>query len=352
VTVSRAKTSESVVRPLLLANGSSVARQVVREETPVHNHLRSSIEIQLPIEAEDFLTWLAVERGRSANTLSAYRRDLRAYVLLLNESGVSVSTATESHLLGFIERLRASGQAPASVRRSTVTARSWHRFLADEGIVSSDPSADVMPPKIPSAVPKALTEEQIIRLLDAAISVDPAGFRDRAILETLYGTGMRISEMCGLSLGDLDLGDRLVRVLGKGSKERVLPVGRIAIAALTEWLSPHGRGLMEPKRWSRRGDAEAVFLNQRGGRLTRQGAWGVVHKHAVTADLADVVHPHVLRHSCATHLLEHGADIRSVQELLGHASLTTTQRYTKVTTDRLRSVYESAHPRALASRQP
>jgi integrase/recombinase XerD len=310
--------------------------------------LPSKTDVRLPIEAEDFLTWLAVERGRSSNTLSAYRRDLRAYVSLLNEAGVSVSSATESHLLGFIEGLRAAGQAPASVRRATVTVRSWHRFLADEGVVAFDPSADVMPPKIPSAVPKALTEEQIVRLLDAAVELDAAGFRDRAILETLYGTGMRISEMCGLSLGDLDLGDRLVRVLGKGSKERVLPVGRIAAAALTEWLSPRGRSLLEPKRWARRGDAEAVFLNQRGGRLTRQGAWGVVRKHALTAKLADVVHPHVLRHSCATHLLEHGADIRSVQELLGHASLTTTQRYTKVTTERLRSVFESAHPRALS----
>jgi integrase/recombinase XerD len=307
----------------------------------------SNLDVRLPIEAEDFLTWLTVERGRSINTLSAYRRDLRAYVSLLNTAGISVGAATESHLLGFIEGLRAAGQAPASVRRATVTVRSWHRFLADEGVVAFDPSADVMPPKIPSAVPKALTEEQIVRLLDAAVDVDAAGFRDRAILETLYGTGMRISEMCGLSLSDLDLGDRLVRVLGKGSKERVLPVGRIAAAALTEWLSPHGRALLEPKRWERRGDAEAVFLNQRGGRLTRQGAWGVVRKHALGADLADVVHPHVLRHSCATHLLEHGADIRSVQELLGHASLTTTQRYTKVTTDRLRSVFESAHPRAL-----
>jgi integrase/recombinase XerD len=308
---------------------------------------RSKAELRLPVEAEDFLTWLMVERGRSVNTLSAYRRDLRAYVLALQDSGVSVTTATELHLLGFIEGLRAAGQAPASVRRATVTVRSWHRFLADEGVVSSDPSADVAPPKIPSAVPKALTEEQIVRLLDAATGLDSAGFRDRAILETLYGTGMRISEMCGLSLADLDLGDRLVRVLGKGSKERVLPIGRIAAEALGEWLSPDGRALMEPKRWARRGDAEAVFLNQRGGRLTRQGAWGVVRKHAVVVDLADVVHPHVLRHSCATHLLERGADIRSVQELLGHASLTTTQRYTKVTTDRLRSVFEFAHPRAL-----
>ena len=329
-----------------------VVRRISPQSTPigialVHNDLKSATEIRLPAEAEDFLTWLTVERGRSTNTLSAYRRDLRAYVSLLTDSGVSVGTATESHLLSFVELLRGRGQAPASVRRATVTVRSWHRFLADEGMVASDPSADVMPPKIPSAVPKALTEEQITRLLDAAMGVDPPGYRDRAILETLYGTGMRISEMCGLSLADLDLGDRLVRVLGKGSKERVLPVGRIAAAALTEWLSPDGRAQMEPKRWARRGDAEAVFLNQRGGRLTRQGAWGVVHKHALTADLAEVVHPHVLRHSCATHLLERGADIRSVQELLGHASLTTTQRYTKVTTDRLRTVFESAHPRAL-----
>jgi integrase/recombinase XerD len=186
-------------------------------------------------------------------------------------------------------------------------------------------------------------------LLDAAQGVEPAGYRDRAILETLYGTGMRISELCGLSLGDLDLGDRLVRVLGKGSKERILPVGRLAAEALTDWLGEEGRLQLEPVRWARRGDQEAIFLNVRGGRLTRQGAWGVVHKYAALVGLEEKLHPHVLRHSCATHLLEHGADIRSVQELLGHASLTTTQRYTKVTAERLRNVYDQAHPRARIS---
>ena len=197
---------------------------------------------------------------------------------------------------------------------------------------------------------RTLSEQEISRLLDAAVGITAPDFRDRAILELLYGTGMRIGELCGLSLGDLDLADSLVRVLGKGSKERILPFGRIARGALVDWLGPLGRPRLAPLRWARRGDAEAVFLNQRGGRLSRQGAWGVVHSYAERVGLADRLHPHVLRHSCATHMLEHGADIRTVQELLGHASLTTTQRYTRVTPERLRRAYDDAHPRARTTR--
>ena len=176
--------------------------------------------------------------------------------------------------------------------------------------------------------------------------MSPAGYRDRAILEVLYGTGCRISELCGLSIGDVDLHDAMARVVGKGDKQRLVPLGRMAVKALTEWLSPVGREQLVPAQWKKRDDATSVFLNQRGGRLSRQGAWGVVRHYATEAGLEDRVHPHVFRHSCATHMLDHGADIRTVQELLGHASLTTTQIYTKVSVDRLRSAYDLAHPRA------
>jgi integrase/recombinase XerD len=302
--------------------------------------------IELPAEMEDFLSWLAVERGRARNTLESYRRDLRRYATQLKDESVSPLEATEQTLLTFLDGMRADGQAPASIKRTMVTIRSFHRYMADEGMVRVDPSVDLEIPRSPDAVPKALSEAEVSQLLEAAQGVEAAGYRDRAILELLYGTGMRISELCGLSLGDLDLNDRLVRVLGKGAKERILPVGRYAAEAIIEWLGDEGRPQIAPESWARRGDAEAMFLNVRGGRLTRQGAWGVVRKYAELVGLQDKLHPHVLRHSCATHLLEHGADIRSVQELLGHASLTTTQRYTKVTAERLRTVYDSAHPRA------
>ena len=306
--------------------------------------------VALPLPMEEYLSWLRVERGRSTNTLAAYRGDLARYDAFLRARGVALGDVQEATVLAFVEHLRSSARAAASIRRGTVTIRSLHRFLVDEGSVAHDPTVELAVPKMPDALPKALSEQEIGRLLDAAVGITAPDFRDRAILELLYGTGMRISELCGLSLGDLDLADAMVRVLGKGSKERILPFGRIARGALVDWLGPHGRPKLAPSRWARRGDAEAVFLNQRGGRLSRQGAWGVVHSYAERVGLADRLHPHVLRHSCATHMLEHGADIRTVQELLGHASLTTTQRYTRVTPERLRRAYDDAHPRARTTR--
>ena len=302
--------------------------------------------IALPLPMEEYLSWLAVERGRSANTLAAYRRDLGRYETFLRAKARTVKGVDEAVVLAYVAHLQAQSLAPASVRRGTVTVRSFHRFLADEGTTTRDPTVDLAVPKTPDSLPKALSEEEIGRLLAAAVGITAPDYRDRAILELLYGTGMRISELCGLSLGDLDLDDSMVRVLGKGSKERILPLGRIAHSAMADWLGPSGRTRLAPGRWARRGDAEAVFLNQRGGRLSRQGAWGVVRGYAQRVGLDDRLHPHVLRHSCATHMLEHGADVRTVQELLGHASLTTTQRYTRVTPERLRRAYDDAHPRA------
>jgi integrase/recombinase XerD len=306
-----------------------------------------SVDVDLvPIEVEELLSWLATERGRSANTLSAYRRDLRAYTTWLRERGVDVGGVSEDDITAYVAHLKRSGRAPSSVARAVVAVRSLHRFLAGEHAGTADPSASVDVPGVPRGLPKALSEDEVATLLGAVAGDEPLARRDRAILETLYGTGIRISELVGLSLADVDLHDGLLRAFGKGAKERIVPIGRHAAAALEAWLSASGRGAVEPERWARRGDAEAVFLNARGGRLTRQGAWGVVRRYGEQVGLGDRLTPHVLRHSCATHMLDHGADIRAVQELLGHASISTTQIYTLVSTERLWAVYRAAHPRA------
>ena len=301
----------------------------------------------LPLDAEEHLSWLAVEKGRAPATLSAYRRDLGAYVAWLGERGEALATATAPTLEAYVGHLRGTGRAPASVARALVAVRGLHRFLADEGTAVADPSTAVEAPRVPSGLPKALSEADVGALLGAVEGNGALARRDRAILELLYGTGLRISELVGLSLGDLDLEGGLLRAYGKGSKERIVPLLGAAAEAVAAWLAPAGRDAVMPERWARRGDAEALFLNARGGRLSRQGAWGVVRAHGEKVGLGGRLSPHVLRHSCATHLLDHGADIRVVQELLGHASISTTQIYTLVSTERLRAVYQEAHPRAL-----
>jgi integrase/recombinase XerD len=301
----------------------------------------------LPIEVEEFLSWMATERGRSVNTLSAYRRDLRSYSSWVHAGGRSLGTVSTADLDRFTGERRGE-LAPASVARQLAAIRMLHRFLVEEGLRADDPTALLDGVKVPAGLPKPLTEEQVSSLLDAVIGNDPVTLRDLAILELLYATGARISEVCGLSLGDLDLGARVARLYGKGSKERLVPFGRGAAGALEQWLGPDGRPRMEPDRWARRGDAEAVFLNRRGARLARQVGWAIVKKYGERAGIpAAKLSPHVLRHSCATHLLDHGADLRIVQELLGHASVSTTQVYTKVSQERLFTVYRQAHPRAM-----
>jgi integrase/recombinase XerD len=305
-----------------------------------------AVALPLSLDGEEFLTWLAVERGRALNTLVAYRRDLQAYERWLAARRLCLGQVGEADVAGYIGHLRAAGRAPATVARALVAVRSFHRFLVDEGHTDADPTGDVGSPRVPQGLPKALSEDEVAILLGAVIGDDATGRRDRAILELLYGTGMRISELVGLALGDVAEDDGVVRVFGKGAKERLVPLGRYARSAIAEWLTATGRGAMTPARWARRGDAEALFLNARGGRLTRQGAWGIVRRYADKVGLGDRLTPHVLRHSCATHMLDHGADIRVVQELLGHASIATTQVYTRVSTERLISAYQAAHPRA------
>ncbi len=299
----------------------------------------------LPGEALEFLSWLSVERGRSVNTIAAYRRDLTGYVAFLRARGLLPATATPAAVEEYVATLVAAGRAPSSVARALVAVRGLHSFLEEEGI-GEDPTVDVGRPRVPAGLPKALREDEVARLLASVTGDDAVARRDRAALEVLYSCGLRVSELVGLSLGDVDLDGGLVRAFGKGSKERIVPLGRLASAAVAAWLAPGGRDELVPTRWRRRNDAEAVFLNRRGGRLSRQGAWAVVRRHADAVGLADRLTPHVLRHSCATHMLDHGADIRVVQELLGHASISTTQIYTRVSTERLQQAYEQAHPRA------
>jgi len=302
----------------------------------------------LPVEVEDFLLSLRVERGRSANTLKAYTTDLRAYVDWLDERGLVIREADQETVTAYVNALKAGDRAPSSVKRMLVSVRGLHRFLAEETEGVADPTQDVEVPKPPKGLPKALSEAEVERLLGSVTGTDAVARRDRAILEVLYGTGARIGELSGVSLSDLDLDAGLVRLFGKGAKERIVPLGQFAQRALVDWLGDHGRPLLEPEQWRSRDDADAVFLNRRGGRLQRGGAWLVVRQAGDAVGLGSRLTPHVLRHSCATHMLDHGADIRTVQELLGHASISTTQVYTLVSGERLQAVYQAAHPRASA----
>ncbi len=306
--------------------------------------------VELPVEADDFLMHLVVEKGRSPLTISAYRRDLRKYCEFLGGRAHLLADATPEDVADFATSLRTAGLAPASTTRTLVAVRNLHRWLVAEELLDTDPTASMETPKLPRPLPKALAEDQVVSLLEAIearieLDRDPLALRDLALLELLYGTGARISEVCGLGFGDIDLDGALVRLFGKRAKERIVPVGRPAIRSLAVWFD-EGRPALVPVEWRTRDDADAVFLGARGSRLTRQGAWLILQRWARTVGLADQVSPHVLRHSCATHLLDRGADIRTVQELLGHASVSTTQIYTRVATERLWQAYRDAHPRA------
>ena len=292
-----------------------------------------------------YLDHLRVERGLTPNTITAYRRDLRLYTRYLGEMGIGdPRTAVAEDLEAFVAWLRArrsmagKGYAPSSLARIVVAVRGFHRFLAVEGLTDADVGAQLGTPRAGRPLPRALSIAQVERLLAVPSGDDPLARRDRALLELLYGAGLRISELTALDLDDLDHVDRLARVRGKGDKERIVPFGELAAGALDAWLV-RGRPAVTPR-------SAAVFLNARGGRLTRQGAWKRVKAAADAVELGATVSPHTLRHSFATHLLDGGADVRAVQELLGHASVTTTQIYTMVSRRALRDVYEQAHPRA------
>ena len=302
--------------------------------------------VTLPLEVEDFLLWLTAERGRSANTVMAYRRDLTKYVAFLGEHEETPASVADDLIVSFIASREAQGAAPTSVARNLAAVRMLHRFLVTEGLRSDDPTNRLDGVKVPSGIPKPLDEESVIKLIEACSAGDPLSRRDRAILELMYATGARVGEVVGLSTSAIDFDGQLVRLLGKGAKERIVPFGTSALLALEDWFGPQGRAQLVPRQWRHRDDAEAVFLNTRGGRISRQGIWLVIKSAGERAGITEHLSPHVLRHSCATHLLDHGADLRIVQEMLGHATISTTQLYTRVSQERLWESYLAAHPRA------
>ena len=297
-----------------------------------------------------YLDHLTVERGLAANTISSYRRDLRRYTEHLAAAGVlDLAEVAESDVAGFLTALREGGEdhpplSATSAARAVVAVRGLHRFALLDGLVPDDVAHEVRPPTPARRLPKAIPVESVVALIEAAGAVDgPRGLRDRALLELLYGTGARISEAVGLAVDDLDRGQATVRLAGKGGKQRVVPVGSYAVRAVEDYLVRARPALASAGRAGVRG---ALFLNVRGGALSRQSAWAILRTAAQRAGVSVEVSPHTLRHSFATHLLDGGADVRVVQELLGHASVTTTQVYTLVTVDRLREVYATSHPRA------
>lgn len=290
-----------------------------------------------------YLRHVTIERGLSSHTVGAYRRDLAGYRDWLTAEGIDDTADITPAVVDRFIAARASAEPPpaaTSLARLQSSVRGWHRFLAREGIEADDPTGRLRPPKTPRRLPKALTIDQVERLLAAPSAEEPLGIRDRALLELLYATGARVSEAVGLDVDDMAHGE-VLRLRGKGSKERIVPVGSYARAAVDAYLTRVRPGLAAKGRASAR-----LFLGARGAPLSRQSAWLVIRSAAERAQLTAEVSPHTLRHSFATHLLQGGADVRVVQELLGHSSVATTQIYTHVSVDALRDIYATSHPRA------
>jgi integrase/recombinase XerD len=293
----------------------------------------------------DFLAYLEFERGLSRNTLDAYRTDLLQFGRFLARRDRSALDAGSADVADFLAELAAGNvdRPPAStatIHRKSACLRSFYRHVRREGLRESDPTATLSPPRRSRKLPHVLTRGEIDRLLAQPRGVEPAALRDRALLELMYACGLRASEAIGLELTDVDLEERVLRARGKGSKERVVPIGQAAVRALRTYLERGRPGLVKGASESR------LFVNFRGGALTRQGLYKIVRRHAATAGLADRMSPHTLRHTFATHLLAGGCDLRSVQEMLGHADVSTTQLYTHLSSQRLKDVYFRAHPRA------
>jgi len=308
----------------------------------------------------DFLAYLEFERGLSRNTLDAYRTDLLQFGRFLEERDVSALDAQPNDIADFLEALARGGEigagrgaatgaparppaSPATIHRKSACLRSFYRHLRRDGLLERDPTATLSTPRRSRKLPQVLTRGEVEKLLSQPSGTEPAALRDRALLELMYACGLRASEAIGLELMDVDIQEGVLRARGKGSKERVVPIGQAALRALRIYLERGRPGLVK-------GGLEAhLFVNFRGGRLTRQGLYKIVRRHALTAGLADRMSPHTLRHTFATHLLAGGCDLRSVQEMLGHADVATTQLYTHLSSERLKDVYFRAHPRATVS---
>jgi integrase/recombinase XerC len=281
---------------------------------------------------EKFISYLEIEKNYSPHTILNYRLDLEGFFLFIGK--IPVESVEYLLLRKFLAELRAKNFRPRTLSRKLSSLRSFFRFLHREGLIKENPAILLMSPKIDKTLPKFLTEEEAVKFIEAPSSKTLSGKRDKAIFETRYSTGIRVSELVGLDVNDVDLIGNIAKVAGKGKKERIVPIGDKALEAIRDYLDCRGQA------------ARALFLNKNGTRLSDRGVRNIVNKHITAVSLTRKISPHVLRHSFATHLLNRGADLRSVQELLGHVNLSTTQIYTHVTTDRLKEVYDKAHPRA------
>jgi len=288
----------------------------------------------------EFLAYLNIERGLAANTIKAYQQDLTKYFAFLEQKNVTYETATPADITEFLNSLKQKNFSPPSLARLTATLRAFYKFLLMEGLIKSSPTADLKTPKKTLRLPHTLSIEQVEAVLNQKFPPTPAGYRRKAVLETLYATGLRVSELVSLNVDDVDFDSDCLICFGKGSKQRVVPFGRQAKKSLQAYLR-FGRPVLLKNNWRQK----ALFLNARGGRLSRQSCWQIVKQAAQQAGITKI-YPHSLRHSFATHLLKGGADLRSVQELLGHASISTTQIYTSLTKDDLKEIYLETHPRA------
>lgn len=291
---------------------------------------------------QDFLQYIIVERALSKNTIDSYKRDLTQYVRYLEkvESLETIHEIDRNHIMGYLLFLKENGKASTTLARNIASIRSFHQFLLREKVSSQDPSVHIETPKTERKLPKVLSTEEVEALLDTPAANDPFSQRDKGMLELLYATGIRVSELVHLNIGDVHLDMGFIRCIGKGNKERIIPLGKMAQAAIEQYLQ-NGRSIMLKSK-----KTDALFLNHHGNRLSRQGFWKILKQLARKAHIEKELTPHTLRHSFATHLLENGADLRAVQEMLGHADISTTQIYTHVTKTRLKDVYSAFHPRA------
>ncbi|AZB43417.1 site-specific tyrosine recombinase XerD [Bacillus sp. FJAT-42376] len=293
-------------------------------------------------QLKDFIHYMVVERGLSHNTVVSYERDLKNYLRFLKEQEIdSLNKVSRVHIIQFLKTLKEANKSSKTIARHVASLRAFHQFLLRERAVSQDPSVHIETPQIERKLPKVLSLEEVEKLMDTPLMTSPFGYRDKAMLELLYATGIRVSEMTELNLADVHLEMGFIRCFGKGSKERIVPIGRTAAAAIQVYLEK-GRVKLASKKET----TDALFLNHHGKRITRQGFWKNLKKISLEAGIEKELTPHTLRHSFATHLLENGADLRAVQEMLGHADISTTQIYTHVTKTRLKDVYQQYHPRA------